>query len=176
MASNWELNLAQGEWFEDNVAQPWLLENWTDWWLTDCRLEKKSSLGGPKIRNKNQTLVLPDFRLDHVDTGRTIWIDAKYKKKTFILDKYPGEYFYSIDPRSYQDYVRFMDTFKQSEFFILIGARKTKNLYILNLRAHKPVWHEFNNQYVRYSRNLTPCFPEAALAFVGSWDPTQMPN
>ena len=111
MKNNWELNLAQGEWFEDHVAQPWLLENWTDWWITDCRLEKKSTLGGPKIRSKDETLTLPDFRLDRADTSQTVWVDAKYKKKTFLLDKYPGEYFYSIDPRSYQDYVNFMNTF-----------------------------------------------------------------
>lgn len=176
MANNWELNLAQGEWFEDNVAQPWLLETWNDWWITDCRLEKKSTLGGPKIRNKYQTLTLPDFRLDHANNGQTIWIDAKYKKRTFRLDKYPGEYFYSIDPRSYQDYVNFMNTFKQCEFFILIGSRKTKGLYMLNLRAVDPIWHEFDNEYVRSGRNLTPCFGEETLTHVGTWDPHQMPQ
>lgn len=175
MTNNWQLNLAQGEWFEDNVAQPWLIENWTDWWITDCRLEKKSQMGGPKIRNKNKVLTLPDFRLDNAGTGETVWIDAKYKKRTFLLDKYPGEYFYTIDSRTYQDYINFMNTFSQASFYILIGARSTKGLYILDLRKKKPVWHEFHNKYVRNGRSWTPCFGEMSLEPVGTWDPTGMP-
>lgn len=172
----WQLSLAQGEWFEDNIAQPWLLENWTSWWLTDCRLEKKSTSGGPKIRKKEQVLTLPDFRLDNEYTAQTVWVDAKYKKKTFKLDKHPGEYFYSIDPRSYQDYQNFIKIFKHSSFYILFGDRRKESLYLLDLKKVSPVWHEFDNQYVRCSRKLTPCFGETTLDLVGHWDPTDMPN
>ena len=77
MKTKWEISLEQGEWFEDNVALPWMYNTFPEWWITDCRLEKKSLLGGPKMRNATQTLTLPDFRLDNAGTNQTVWIDAK---------------------------------------------------------------------------------------------------
>lgn len=170
MKNNWELNLAQGEWFEDNVAQPWLLENWINWWITDCRLEKKSTLGGPRMRKKDQTLVLPDFRLDNSDTGQTVWIDAKYKKQAFSIPGQKTTKFYSIDQRSYSDYKTFMNIWKIAEFFVLIGSGN-KNLYLLDLKNINPIWHYFDNNY---GKGYTPCFSEKHMILVGTWNPTNM--
>lgn len=175
MKNNWEVSLARGEWFEDNVAHPWLITNWPEWWITDCRLQKKSSLGGPKMRKGDKFLSLPDFRLDHAESMQTVWIDAKYKEKFFTLDDVPGERFTSIDPRSYQEYSDLMTIFPNTAFYALIGNRRTKGLYILDLKNNAPTWHNFSNQYVRLGRNRTPCFAETILEYVGQWDPALMP-
>ena len=175
MKNNWEVSLARGEWFEDNVAHPWLVTNWPEWWITDCRLQKKSSLGGPKMRKGDVFLTLPDFRLDHAESTQSFWIDAKYKEKFFTLDKHPGERFTSIDPRSYQEYVNLMSIFPNIGFYALIGNKRTNGLYMLDLKSIQPIWHDFNNQYVRRGRSCTPCFPETMLEYVGLWNPTLMP-
>jgi hypothetical protein len=173
--SKWEISLAQGEWFEDNVALPWLYANFPQWWITDCRLEKKSQFGGPKMRTANQVLTLPDFRLDNAETNQTIWIDAKYKTKSYKLDDYPGDYFTTIDPRSYQEYMDFTKVWPNSDFLILFGKRTTKLLYIMNLKTAKPVMHWYNNEHVTMGRNSVPCFSEQYLDPVGSWNPNLMP-
>ena len=118
MKTKWEISLEQGEWFEDNVALPWMYNTFPEWWITDCRLEKKSLLGGPKMCNATQTLTLPDFRLDNAETNQTIWIDAKYKARSYKLDKHPGDCFTTIDPRSYQEYLDFIKIWPRVDFYI----------------------------------------------------------
>lgn len=175
MKTKWEISLEQGEWFEDNVALPWLLKIFPTWWITDCRLEKKSKFGGPKMRNATRTLTLPDFRMDNAETNQTIWIDAKYKSRSYTLDKYPGDYFTTIDPRSYQEYMEFMEIWPTADFWILFGRRSTRLLYVMNLRTAEPVMHYYDNENVRMGRNLTPCFSEKYLEPVGRWNPRKMP-
>ena len=113
--------------------------------------------------------------MDDADTNQTIWIDAKYKARSYKLDKYPGDYFTTIDPRSYQEYLDFMKIWPRVDFLILFGRRTTRLLYIMNLKTAKPVWHWYENDHVRMGRNLTPCFSEKYLDPVGTWNPTLMP-
>lgn len=174
--NSWELNLEQGEWFEENVTRPWLLKNRANLWLTDSRNHKRRSGRGPRLVCGKTEIVLPDFRLDDPETGASSWLDSKVKRRPFTISGHPGERFFSLDPRAYIGYARLMDIFRLMPFEILLGCAYTNVLWLFDLRATTPVMHEFNNEHVRNGARLTPCFSTAQMKMVGKWDSTNLPG
>lgn len=172
----WTIRLAQGEWFEENVTRPWLLKNRTSWWVTDTRNHLRRGGKGPRMAKGNDELVLPDFRLDDPETGRSSWLDSKVKSQPFRIDGHPGQLFYSLDPMGYQKYTKLMRIFKHMPMEILMGCTETHILRLIDLRSAIPVMHEFNNQHVRYGRRLTPCFSTDQMQTVGLWSSKGMPR
>lgn len=174
--NNWASNLVQGEWFETHVAKKWLQNHRPEWWLTDSRNHVRFGGKGPRLTKGAQELVIPDFRLDNPDTGESGWLDAKMKSKPFSLHAYQGEKFYSIDPKTYRDYSKICSIFKHMQFEILLGCCYTNLLYIFDLKKCQPVIHSFENQFVRYGRNETPCFSTAQMKVIGRWDSSLLPK
>jgi hypothetical protein len=173
---NWQKNLEQGEWFEAHVAKPWLIENRSDWWITDSRNHTRIGGKGPRMTKGKNELVLPDFRLDNAETGESRWFDSKMKKQPFSISGYYGEKFYSIDPRSYKDYQTLMQIFPKMDFDILLGCAWTNKIWLFNLRVTTPVMHQFKNNFVRNSNGLTPCFSTKFMTLVGTWNSNLMPK
>lgn len=176
MKHTWELNLDQGEWFEENVARPWLLKNRPDAWITDSRNHKRRTGRGPRLVKSNQELTLPDFRLDDPETGGSSWLDSKVKMRPFTIPRHGTDRFYSLDPRAYLGYIGLMDVFRRMPFEILLGCAYTNVLWLFDLRATIPVMHEFNNEHVKNGARLTPCFSTAQMRMAGKWDSTNLPR
>lgn len=174
--NSFEYDLMRGDWFEENVSTPWILLNKKDYWIDETRLHNKpkNKKGGPRLSKNGLEIILPDYRCDNPNTGELLWIDSKLKKKSFKLDSNPGEYYYSIDPRSYRDYQILLTEFKKTRLEILLGCERTKRLMLFDLTKVKPIWHQFHNEYTRYKWTLTPCFAETDMTVVGSWDPNEM--
>lgn len=175
-SSSWDLNLEQGEWFEENVARPWLLKNRPAAWITDSRNHKRRGGKGPRLVRGTQEMVLPDFRLDDPATGSSSWLDSKVKMRPFTIPGHPGERFFSLDPRTYRGYVELMGVFHRMPFEILMGCAYTNIIWLFDLRSIVPVMHEFNNEHVRNGARLTPCFSTSQMKIVGKWDSTDLPR
>lgn len=176
--SNWEKSIVQGEWFEENVAKPWIAANRNSWWITDSRNHKRDGKsGGPKLTRNGNEITLPDFRLDDPTTGSSSWLDAKYKGTVFTIPGFSkGIKFVSLDTKAYADYKKVIDTFTYMPFEILFGIKFTKKLYLLDFKTVKPVWHMFDNGYVRKGDALTPCYSLKDMIEVDDWDPANMPQ
>lgn len=173
---NWELKLQQGEWFEENVARPWLLKNRPEAWITDSRNHKRQGGRGPRLAKQWQELTLPDFRLDVPETGKSSWLDSKLKFNPFVIEGQGNRRFYSLDPLAYQRYLRLMQVFHHMDFEILLGCDHTRVLWLFDLRRAAPVMHEFYNEHTRYRRSLTPCFSTDQMRMVGIWDNSDLPR
>lgn len=176
MTGAWDLNLEQGEWFEDNVARPWLLKNRPDAWITDSRNHKRRGGKGPRLVRGDLEMVLPDFRLDYPLTGASSWLDSKVKMRPFTIRGHRGERFYSLDPRAYVGYIQLMEIFHLMPFEVLLGCAYTNLLWLLDLRSTIPVMHEFDNEHVRNGARLTPCFSTAQMRMVGRWQGDDLPR
>ena len=176
MRSKWELNLEQGEWFEENVTRPWILKNRPGCWLTDSRNHRRYGGRGPRLVRGDAEMVLPDFRLDDPGTGKSSWLDSKVKMRPFTIRDCPGERFYSLDPRAYLSYTQLMEIFHLMPFEVLLGCAYTNLLWLLDLRETIPVMHEFNNEHVRNGASLTPCFSTAQMRMVGRWRGDDLPR
>lgn len=174
--NNWELNIKQGEWFETHVAKEWLKKHMHDWWITDARNHMRFSGKGPRLQRNSEEITIPDFRLDQSETGVSKWLDAKMKSKPFTLPNRPGERFYSLDPKTYRDYIKLSNVFKHMQFEILLGCAYTNLLLIFDIRTSEPVIHVFNNQYVRNNNNATPCFSTKDMKVVGRWNSSLLPK
>lgn len=175
MLTGWEKSIAQGEWFEENIAKPWLITNRPDHWITDTRNHKRNGTSGPKIFNGTVNITLPDFRLDDPAGNNNGWIDAKYKKSTFYINRDRQIKYVSLDPKAYYEYSKIVNLFPNMTFDIFYGIGVLQTLYLLDFKNLKPVWHMFDNDHVRYNNGLTPCYPISALINVGIWNPTLMP-
>lgn len=176
MKDNWELNLEQGEWFEENVTRPWILRNRPNIWLTDSRNHKRRSGKGPRLIKGGREIVLPDFRLDDPETGHSSWLDSKVKMRPFSIPGHSGERFYSLDPRAYVGYLELMDVFHRMPFEVLLGCAYTNLVWLLDLRTTVPVMHEFDNEHVRAGARLTPCFSTAQMRLAGRWNGEHLPR
>jgi hypothetical protein len=173
---NWELNLEQGEWFEENVTRPWIHRHRPGWWITDSRNHQRRHGRGPRMVCGDEELVLPDFRLDDPATGRGMWIDSKLKKRPFSIPGRQGERFYSLDPAAYTGYQRLMVIFNHMPFEVIIGCSYTNIIWLLDLFQAQPLMHEFDNQYVKRGQHLTPCFSTTQMRMVGRWNVCDLPG
>lgn len=176
-AAIWNLNLEQGEWFEEHVARPWILLNRPDAWVTDSRSHKRGGRGkGPRMVRGKDELVLPDFRLDDPVTGESSWLDSKVKNGPFSIEGQGWRRFHSLDPMAYVKYIDLMLTFQHMRFEILLGCAHTNVLWLFDLRGVEPVMHRFDNKHVRKGASLTPCFSTDQMRMVGRWDSTNLPR
>lgn len=174
--NNWELNIKKGEWFETHVAKEWLQKHRSEWWITDARNHVRLGGKGPRLQRNGEEITIPDFRLDNSETGESKWLDAKMKAKPFSLPQHHGERFYSLDPKTYRDYLKLCKVFKHMQFEILLGCAYTNLLYIFDIRNSQPIIHFFQNQYVRHGNNETPCFSTTDMKVVGRWDSRLLPK
>jgi len=173
MKREWSLNLKQGDWFEDHIAYPWILKNIPDYFISRCSRNKKESTSGPRLTKVGKSLVLPDFRLDSEINGNSIWIDSKLKSKSFSISSRPGEKFYSIDIRAFNDYTELLSVFKSIPLLIFLGNVTDKTLWTFNFGTTIPTWHTFNNQY---GKGPTPCYSESQMECLGTWNTTGLPK
>jgi hypothetical protein len=172
--NTWEKNLKEGNWFQRHIAYPWLIRHRPQYFITPTSTDTNPINKGPKLYRGSDAITLPDFRLDDPMTKESRWLDAKMKKSPFSLPSRRGEKFYSIDPRTYKEYLKICTVFNYMPFEILLGCQETKLLYNFDLTKCKPTMHFFQNKYVRSGNNETPCFNTLDMKIVGRWDPSHI--
>lgn len=144
MNKNFQQCLEVGEHFEVNHALPWLLENFSDYWIMQTHDFRIGDYAGPKLKKKGmRDLTLPDFSLTHENFGHRLLVEAKFKNKPFSIPGYPGRKFAAIEEYKvlqYQEAARIM----QADLKILFGIGSSRTIHLCD-----PVWvhHIFNNQF-----------------------------
>lgn len=174
--NSYKKNLADGNWFQINVAGPWLTRTRSDCYITPTSTDTNPKYKGPRLYKGTDEIILPDFRWDNPTTKDSGWVDAKMKKCPFSIKGRWGEKFYSIDPKKYNEYQKLCRVFHYMSFEILLGCQETGLLYNFDFTKCQPVMHFFDNQFVRGGRNETPCYSTATMTVVGRWDSHQVPK
>jgi len=141
-----EEKLSQGNDFEVDVVQPFLLEQFPDYWLESTHDYRTGDYAGPKLYNKTRRpLIMPDFRLTNVNKScKIILFEAKHKTQPFSIAGHRGCDFVSIEEFKCMQYEEAANVVGATLQYI-IGVESTKSLHIVKPCDYVP--HSFNNQY-----------------------------
>lgn len=134
-----------GEQFENEVALPYILENFKDYWVETTHDYKTTSYGGPKLRRHGMSdITLPDFKLLNPANNHQLCIEAKFKSKVFSISGNWGREYIAIEKFKVEQYIKASEIFR-ADLKFLIGRGDRSELFLLD--TYIP--HYFNNSFFR---------------------------
>lgn len=140
--------LAQGNNFEVNVVQPFILKQFPDYWLESTHDHRVGHYAGPKLHRQGyRPLTMPDFRITHADNHNDVVLfEAKLKAQPFSLAGHMGQQFVAIEETKCMQYEEAAKVLG-AQLFYIVGVESLNTLHVV-----KPctfVTHNFNNEYAK---------------------------
>lgn len=132
--------------FEEEIALPFLLDMFTEFWITPTHAYKLSKKGnsyyGPRMHRKGQrSLIMPDFEL----TGPcNMFIEAKYKTQPFSKSGHYPKKFIAIEESKCLQYEE-VAKIKNMGLLYLIGCEETRTLHMV--KPEEYLNHIFDNEH-----------------------------
>lgn len=166
MTNNFQQKLKQGENFEIEIAQPFLIDKFPEMWITPCHnyQVRAGFAGGPRMHKaKTKPVVLPDFELSSDGSVENMLIEAKWKNNPFTLGSLQ---YFSIESYKCADY-EIAASAKNASLWYLIGCEHNRTLYMYSNEDY--IMHTFNNTYTKNRPVPNRCFLKCEKHEVGKF-------